>query len=202
VLRQAISITGTEQQRKSLAELKRSAPEAFAAAVYVAVSSVASTAMRLTPVDTGWLRQSRYVTKPRTRSATFSIDVGFAATYAAAVHEVDRRYVVGEWKFLDKAARYHEPTLLGEIQRMTAGFMASRTTIDGVPKLHPDRPMDKTNRAALEGLASRYRRKRSRATAQKREIAAGRNQERIARESDTALAAQREGRRPPRPGRG
>lgn len=197
-----VKIEGTDAQIERLAKLRRQAPMAFAAAVYVAASSIVSTAMRLTPVDTGWLRSSRYVTKPRARGTAFEVTMGFSATYAPFVHNIKRNYVVGEWRFLDTAVRYHAPTVMNEVARMTAGFIASGKGPDDVPPLHPVKPMDKTNRAALEGLASLYRRRRSAATRAKRAAAAPRNQDRIARESASSLDAQRSGRRGPRPGRG
>jgi hypothetical protein len=202
VLKQSVQITGTGKVLERIAKLRRLAPEALAAATYIATSTVISTAMRLTPVDTGWLRSSRFVRLPVISGDRFTIEAGFGATYAIFVHEIDRNYVVGEWKFLQTAVAYHRASMLEEIARMAAGMMASGRGIDSLPKMHPTEPMDATNRGALEGLASRYRRRRSARTAQKRERSKVDNAERRRRESATALAAQREGRRPPRPGRG
>lgn len=202
MIKQTLNVTGPSAVRERLLKLTTLAPSAFQAATYVAASSLISTAMRLTPVDTGWLRSSRYVKRPVVGGSAFTVEVGFAATYAIFVHQINKAYIVGEWKFLKTAADYHASTMLNEIARMTAGLMAAGKTIDSVPHLHPDEPLDDTNRAALEGLAGRYRQRKSKRTIAKREAARPKNQQRIARESASALDAQRNGRRAPRPGRG
>jgi hypothetical protein len=198
----SINMQGTAQVMQRIAELKRRAPDSFAAGVYLAASNVITTAMRLTPVDTGWLRSSRYVRKPRVSGDTFKVEAGFGASYAIFVHEINRDYVVGEWKFLTTAANYHAPTFATEVAGNVARMMAAGVGIDSVTTVHPTEPMDETNRAGLEGLASRYRRRKSAATKRKRAAAKVRNRERRARESLDALEAQRAGRRANRPGRG
>lgn len=202
MLNQSVRLQGTGKLTKRIYELRKNAPNELSAAMYLAVSSVVSTAMRLTPVDTGWLRSSRYVRMPTYNDDRFTIECGFSATYAIFVHEISKNYVVGEWKFLTKAVEYHAPTLLSEIARMAAGLFGSGKGVDSIKKMHPTEPMDDTNRAALEGLAGRYRRRKSKRTIAKRSVARQKNQERIARESAAALAAQRQGIRAPRPGRG
>ena len=198
----SINMQGTGQVMQRIAELKRRAPDSFAAGVYLSACNVITTAMRLTPVDTGWLRGSRYVRKPQVSGDSFKIEAGFGASYAIFVHEINRDYVVGEWKFLTTAANYHAPTFATEVARNTAGMMATGVGINSIRTVHPLEPMDETNRAGLEGLASRYRRRKSAATKRKRAAAKVRNRERRARESLDALEAQRAGRRANRPGRG
>jgi len=198
----SMNVQGTGQVMQRIAELKRRAPDSFAAGVYLAASNVISTAMRLTPVDTGWLRSSRYVRKPRISGDTFKIEAGFGASYAIFVHEINRNYVVGEWKFLTTAANHHAPTFATEVAGNAARMMAAGVGIDSVTTVHPLEPMDETNRAGLEGLASRYRRRKSAATKRKRAAASIKNVERRSRESQESLAAQRAGRRSSRPGRG
>ena len=201
-MKQSVTFTGTGKVMESIAKLRRIAPEALAAATYMATGTVISTAMRLTPVDTGWLRQSRYVRFPKMSGDRFSIEAGFAATYAIYVHEIHKDYIVGEWKFLSTALNYHASSMLAEIARIAAGMLAAGKGLGDVPKMHPTEPMDDTNRSALEGLASKYRRRKSKRTIAKRETSRQLNRERRARESASAIEAQRQGRRAPPPGRG
>ena len=201
-MKQSVTFTGPAKVMESIAKLRRIAPEALAAATYMATGTVISTAMRLTPVDTGWLRQSRYVRFPRMNGDRFSIEAGFAATYSIYVHEIQKDYIVGEWKFLSTALNYHTSSMLTEIARIAAGMLAAGKGLNDVPKMHPTEPMDDTNRAALEGLASRYRKRKSKRTSAKRETSRQLNRDRRARESASAIEAQRHGRRAPPPGRG
>lgn len=203
-MKQSVTFTGPLEVMESLAKLRRLAPDALAGATWLATATVISTAMRLTPVDTGWLKSSRYVRLPKMNGGRFSIEAGFAATYAIHVHEIHKDYIVGEWKFLSTALNYHASSMLAEIARIAAGMLGAGQTlaqITGSP-IHPTEPMDDTNRAALEGLASRYRRRKSKRTIAKRETSRQLNRERRARESASAIEAQRHGRRAPPPGRG
>ena len=198
----SVRLTGARIATERLQVIARRMPDAFAAGIYLAASDMMTTAMRLTPVDTGWLRASRYVRRPVVSGDRFFFDVGFAASYAVFVHEINRNYVVGEWKFLQTAMDHHAPRFFDDAARFAAKLFAAGV-VDSVPELHPVQPLaGDANRAALEGLAGRYRRRKSRATIAKRERSKAANRERIARESSTALAAQRAGRAAPRPGRG
>lgn len=201
-MKQSVTFTGSAKVMESIAKLRRIAPEALAAATYMATGTVISTAMRLTPVDTGWLRQSRYVRFPKMNGDRFNIEAGFAATYAVYVHEINKDYIVGEWKFLSTALNYHASSMLTEIARIAAGLLSAGKGLSDVPKMHPTEPMDDTNRAALEGLAGRHRRRKSKRTIAKREASRQTNRDRRARESAASIEAQRQGRRAPPPGRG
>jgi len=202
VLKQSVTLHGAGEVESRIAILREIAPEALAAATYMATSTVISTAMRLTPVDTGWLRSSRYVRMPKMSGNKFSIEAGFSASYAVYVHQINKDYIVGEWKFLSTAVNYHASSMLSDIARIAAGMLAAGKGLSDVPKMHPTEPMDDANRAALEGLAGRYRRRKSKRTVAKRETSRQLNRERRARESAASIEAQRQGRRAPPPGRG
>lgn len=90
-------------------------------------------AQKITPVDTGNLRSSAYTVSPggivqgedsiaqqelldrvvrslertvnrivNTRGEMYS-EIGFTASYAIFVHEIEKNYTVGDWKFLERA---------------------------------------------------------------------------------------------------
>ena len=58
---------------------------------------VEAQATRNAPLDTGNLRGSGY-----TRAIPDGAEVGFEADYALAVHEIDKNYTVGGWKYLQR----------------------------------------------------------------------------------------------------
>lgn len=72
------------------------------AGLYAAGLVIKKEAIMLTPWDTGNLAGSAYVRK---ESGTFGevVEVGYDAGYALAVHETNKNYRVGQWKFLQTA---------------------------------------------------------------------------------------------------
>lgn len=52
----------------------------------------------------GYLRDSRYVEKPRKVRGGYSTRVGFRAWYANYVHDRSAQHTDGDWKFLERAA--------------------------------------------------------------------------------------------------
>lgn len=58
-------------------------------------------AVKITPVDTGNLRGSFY-TETRWTGNKLTGIIGNTAVYAAFVHEINRPYNMGEWKYLEK----------------------------------------------------------------------------------------------------
>lgn len=57
-----------------------------------------------TRVYVGYLRDSRYVEKPRRITGGYSTRVGFRAEYANYVHDRAATHTDGDWKFLERAA--------------------------------------------------------------------------------------------------
>lgn len=192
MIRLSMQVLGTDAAVNRLRTVRARAPEAFAGGVYIASADVLTTAMRLTPVDTGWLRASRYLARPVVSGSRFAFNMGFGASYAVFVHEIYKQYIVGEWKFLQKALDYHLSTFIDQISRHAWRLLAQNIGISSVPYLHPtDPPYGPVKRAYH---SKQIKKKRARARIQ--------NQKRIERESRTSLEAQRLGRPPPRPGRG
>jgi uncharacterized protein (UPF0210 family) len=52
----------------------------------------------------GYLRDSRYVEKPRKVAGGYSTRVGFRAPYANYVHDRAAKHTDGDWKFLERAS--------------------------------------------------------------------------------------------------
>ncbi|HDS00519.1 MAG TPA: HK97 gp10 family phage protein [candidate division Zixibacteria bacterium] len=71
--------------------------------------------MELTPVKTGNLRASAYHTMidlPKGPGA----EIGYTASYAPFVHEIDRFHNIGQWKFLETALKDKQGEVLEAIR--------------------------------------------------------------------------------------
>lgn len=77
------------------------------AGLWAAGLNIKAEAQRLCPVDTGNLKGSAYTTAFDTLLGP-SVEIGFTAEYAVDVHEHNRNYRNGEWKFLETAMKVHE----------------------------------------------------------------------------------------------
>lgn len=68
----------------------------------------------LTPVDTGNLKGSAYTNPPivDAKGKDGEVEVGYTAEYAAFVHEQDKNYNTGQWKFLETALNNNKTRIL------------------------------------------------------------------------------------------
>lgn len=125
----------------ALRKLRTNVPGQYAGAIYLFGAHVITKAMRYTPVDTGRLRNSRYVTKPRLGNGTdFNFEIGFGAYYALPVHDSEAKHKVGRRRFLAVAIDEEKSKAPRFISSAVARLRASNTTIDMMPELHPTAP--------------------------------------------------------------
>jgi hypothetical protein len=100
-----VKIKGMKELRAELKRMKLLVGQATARAVYVAGNEVMTEAKSRSPVDTGVMRASGYVTIPD--AANPKVEVGFggaAEAYVLRQHEhTEYRHEVGEAKFLSNA---------------------------------------------------------------------------------------------------
>jgi hypothetical protein len=80
-------VDGIEAMIKNLERFERTAVKAVAAAIYAEAQSVMEQSQRMCPVDTSWLVNSNYVTKPVVIGRSPEVEFGYAAEYAEEVHE-------------------------------------------------------------------------------------------------------------------
>ncbi len=81
---------------------------------------VKADALKRTPVDTGHLRASAYVQVTSNRTAGVKarggwqsvVEIGYTAAYAPYVHEINKNYRIGSWKFLEFALRDNEAKIV------------------------------------------------------------------------------------------
>lgn len=89
---------------------------ATAEGVEEAALFVEKEATQRAPILTGNLRGSAYT---RRSSEGIGAEVGFEAEYAIPVHEIDKNYTVGSWKYLQNAIDENRSQIL-EIIRLRA----------------------------------------------------------------------------------
>lgn len=98
---------GAAEFNKALAQAGALALPALAVAVTEEQSAVITSAQERTPVDTGVLRGSGTVLKPKLSATGVTVEAGFggaAQEYAIVVHErMDVNHPVGQAKFLESA---------------------------------------------------------------------------------------------------
>lgn len=212
----AVKTTGEKDLVRLIKRYGDRGVDAFAGAAYMWATNVISTAMKLTPVFTGFLRDSRYVELPVvTGAGAFKIGMGFSAPYAVFVHEIHKRYIVGEWKFMETALNWHAPSAMREVAQWTKKLIETGGGIQSIGIRHPTQPLQgpihqpsrkpkREKGESAKAYASRLKKHRTKVKKIAAQRANGRaaNVLRIAAESQSSLSAQRAGRRPPRPGRG
>lgn len=186
-----VDIAGLEKTYEALRVWRHRSEGAFQGAVFMLATNVISTALKLTPADTGYLRASRYVRRPVVTGTRFEVEVGFGAPYAIHVHEINKHYVVGEWKFLATAVSYHAQTALADLASWTAKLAAAGMTIEDVPETHP----------RIWTGGERVVPKRSGRFRAKRRAEAARNPANVPHPLTPAQAAARDARGARRPGR-
>ena len=109
--RVVVSVLGGDALRRALAASVPRLQMALDRAIYAEANNILSDAKKRTPVDTGTLRASGYVTLPQPSGAGSRVEAGFggaAKKYAAVVHErVYRTISEGEYELLVPVA--HDP---------------------------------------------------------------------------------------------
>ncbi|HEY0839000.1 MAG TPA: hypothetical protein VGD74_02320, partial [Vulgatibacter sp.] len=105
-----LELRGLEDLQRRLGLAQEALTKGVAAGLYAVGQNIRSTSMDKTPIDTGSLKSSHYVTEPEgleraMPSVTIGCGGGPAQPYAIVQHErLDLRHPEGEAKFLEKAA--------------------------------------------------------------------------------------------------
>ena len=114
-----LKLTGLSEMKARLAKTSERADNAAGAAGYRLCNDVMNDSVRRTPVDTGALRGSRYVTMPVHSGKGMQVEYGYggpAKKYAVKVHEdLNAFHPVGEAKFLESAIDEHRPEALRKL---------------------------------------------------------------------------------------
>lgn len=82
-----------------------------------AATMIKARSMKLTPVDTNTLRLSAYY-RTWMRASGPGAEIGYRASYAPFVHEIDKNYKHGkQWKFLETAMNELRGRILDVIRK-------------------------------------------------------------------------------------
>jgi hypothetical protein len=111
---------GVKKLLKKLEQIGKDAPKVLGGALYQEGLAIDALATERTPVDTGRLRATHYVTPPqKTDTGTGRVvEVGFATDYAVYVHEMTgSNHTTGQAKYLESAMKERTPEFLPRLAR-------------------------------------------------------------------------------------
>jgi hypothetical protein len=113
-----VRVVGIERVVKNLNREIRRIRGRTKTGLWLAAQYVKGASLVKTPVDTGHLRQSAYVTAFDS-SAGPGAEIGYTAAYAVYVHEIDKNYRAPgtSWKFLERALMESRKAILEIIAR-------------------------------------------------------------------------------------
>ena len=98
-----MEIQGMAAFEKSLKSLPKQAKTQSVIALEKAALFVKAEAVKRTPIDTGALRASAKIRVDSTSQKKPFAEIYYTAAYAIFVHEIQKNYTVGEWKYLERA---------------------------------------------------------------------------------------------------
>ena len=122
-----MSITVTcrspEELQEALFRFKRTFPDGVKRALWLYARLVMNDAQKEVPVDYGYLRATGYVNDPYDEADRIVCELGFYATYAAAVHEIPEppmkskggrsaHHEHGKWHYLSDPLDAHQPEMV------------------------------------------------------------------------------------------
>lgn len=110
-----VTVKGISDMRRKIEEAKQRLLNAAAGAAYLEGCNIMTLAKEYTPVDTGALKNSGFVTLPVIEKSEVTCEIGFggpATSYALKVHETHRTMA----KFLERAIDESKPTSASNMQ--------------------------------------------------------------------------------------
>ena len=111
-----VRITGLDRVLKNLNREIMQIQGRTKAGLREAALVVRKRAQELTPIDTGHLKGSAYTEAYDTPLGP-GAEIGFMASYAPFVHEINKSYTVGQWKFLETAIKENYQKILEIIRK-------------------------------------------------------------------------------------
>lgn len=111
-----VRITGLAKVLRNLNKEIKGIKGRTKAGLWEAALMIRNRAQHLCPVDIGNLKASAVTPPPIDTPRGPSATIGFTATYAVFVHEINANYTVGQWKFLETALRELKSKVLAVIK--------------------------------------------------------------------------------------
>lgn len=122
-------VTGIKETTAALDASRRRHEEAFKAAEFAVAGELLTELLPGIPVQTGALRDSRFVTR------TSPAQAGFAAEHALVVHEVGEHK-----KYLQRPMSSLSSSIPDRMARLLPRFVEAGVTLATAPTDHPERP--------------------------------------------------------------
>lgn len=130
-VRFGVKITGQKKLLNQLKKAQRLIPQEFAKYMYEELLEIMDESQRQVPVDTGALKRSGYVDRPKLTRTRIQTRIGYAgratkinprtgqptSKYASTVHEVPRNYRIGKYKYLEDPIKERQPYIAKNIAR-------------------------------------------------------------------------------------
>jgi len=110
------NITGTSKVLANINRQVSAIKNRTRAGLWDGALIIQARSMELTPHDTGHLKGSTYAVIINTQDGS-GAEIGYTAFYAPFVHEIDKNYKVGQWKFLATAMQQKRKEVLEAIRK-------------------------------------------------------------------------------------
>lgn len=124
-----MSLQGKDSVVRALLAAMERQRGAAAAALYQEGLAVDAESVKRTPVDTGRLRATHYVSPPVESGNALVVEIGNGTDYAVYVHEMtELRHVTGEAKFLQNALNARSAGMLERLAKRTRANVRAGVT--------------------------------------------------------------------------
>jgi len=150
-MKMRLTVTGEKEVQAEIARMSVRYPGAFAAALYSEGVGIYNEARNRVPVDSGYLRDSAYVTKPNPKAQNISLEVGFGAEHASLQHQkTEYRHTQGQAKYLQNTMEKLSPGFLQRLATATQKNVAAgiETVTAAVPSRKGSRLRGRASRAS------------------------------------------------------
>lgn len=142
--------------KTDLNDIVRDAREAWRIAVYLLSNDIMDAAEPLVPKSTGALWDSRFILKGKVTV------MGFAAEHALFVHEIDKDYNNGRWKYLQTAVEQMIGKANPLLQQYFNAYLGTGARLSAIKGRHPSRVRGRRKRDFLHKSRKKRRRRRRR----------------------------------------
>lgn len=130
-----VDIKGMRKMQRKIDRLRKEAPEAVGAALYERAVGVMTDSKKQTPVDTGRLRSSGFVSAPMEvgPGGGMKVVMGYGTEYAVFVHEdTDASHTTGNAKYLEKALNAKAGQMAEQIAKAAEAMMERGVGLEAI----------------------------------------------------------------------
>lgn len=130
-------VTGLKDLIRNVEKAKKFERLAVAQAIYLEGQRIMRESVREVPVDTGRLRQSAYIQRPRIQGNP-QLMMGYGTKYALPVHErLEARHETGKAKYLEDPINRAKPGYAKRVAERARGLLERAGSLDLPPSIKP-----------------------------------------------------------------